>query len=242
MKFNSLVIAAISAVFLTACGQPEQVAEPEVTQEPSLESVESKVSYVLAYSNVGQLQQQGVAIDLEAYAAGAKAAVEGTTSAISEEQAQQAFAVYQERLQSEAQGEFDKVAEENRAKSEAFLAENASAEGVMVTESGLQYKVLEASEGEKPTVDSIVQVHYEGRLISGEVFDSSIARGTPVEFALTQVISGWTEGLQLMPEGSKYELYIPSDLAYGPSGASSIGPNEALIFVVELIQANYSPE
>lgn len=206
------------------------------------DTLESKVSYLLGYSNAGQLESQGVNIDVEAFSEGVKASVMGSASAIGEQEAQEVFTEYQAKLQAEAQTQFDQLAEANRAKSEAFLAENAALEDVFTTDSGLQYRVLEAGEGEKPTAESIVQVHYEGRLISGEVFDSSIARGTPVEFALNQVIAGWTEGLQLMPEGSRYELYIPSDLAYGPGGSRSIGPNEALIFVVELIQANYSAE
>lgn len=241
MKKIALVMAVIGAATLTACGGSEQ--EPEVVVEEeqalNLDSLDAKVSYLLGFNNVEQLKGQGVEIDLAAFTAGINAAFEGAESVINPEDAQVAFTEYQAQLQNKAQVEFEKAATENRAKSEVFLAENATKEGVVITESGLQYKVLEASEGEMPTTESTVQVHYEGRLISGDVFDSSIARGTPVEFALTQVISGWTEGLQLMPEGSKYEFYIPSDLAYGPGGSRSIGPNEALIFVVELIQANY---
>lgn len=241
MKKFAFVMAVLGTATLTACGGSE--SEPEVVaqeqQALNLESLDAKVSYLLGFSNVEQLKGQGVEIDLAAFTAGINAAFEGAESAISPEDAQVAFTEYQAQLQSKAQAEFEKVAAENLVKSEAFLAENAAKEGVVTTDSGLQYKVLEAAEGEKPTTESTVQVHYEGRLISGEIFDSSIQRGTPVEFALTQVISGWTEGLQLMPEGSKYEFYIPSDLAYGPGGSRSIGPNEALIFVVELIQANY---
>jgi len=205
-------------------------------------SLDAKISYLLGYSNIEQLKSQGLTIEIDTFTAGVNAAANGEPSLISDQDAQAAFTEYQAQLQSKQQAEYDQVAQENILTSQAFLAENASKEGVEITDSGLQYKVIEAGEGDKPTVDSTVQVHYEGRLISGEVFDSSIARGTPVEFALTQVIAGWTEGLQLMPEGSKYELYIPSELAYGANGPASIGPNQALIFVVELIQANYSAE
>lgn len=240
MKKNTLVIALLSTAFLTACGGTEEVVTE--VEEVSLDSLDAKVSYLLGYSNVGQLKEQGVEVDVGAFTMGVEAAADGADSAIGEEEAQAAFTEYQAQLQAKAQSEFDVVATENLATSEAFLVENASKEGVMTTDSGLQYKVIEAAEGDLPTVDSTVQVHYEGRLISGEVFDSSMARGTPVEFALTQVIAGWTEGLQLMQEGSKYEFYIPSDLAYGANGPASIGPNQALVFVVELIQANYSAE
>ncbi len=133
-----------------------------------------------------------------------------------------------------------KTAERNKplaAKGEAFLAENATKEGVIVTESGLQYKVVTMGEGEKPTAESTVKVHYHGTLIDGTVFDSSVQRGEPIEFPLNGVIKGWTEGLQLMPVGSKFILYIPYQLAYGERGAGElIGPCEALIFEVELLE------
>lgn len=133
-----------------------------------------------------------------------------------------------------------KTAERNKTfavKGEAFLAENATKEGVIVTESGLQYKVITMGEGEKPTAESTVKVHYHGTLIDGTVFDSSVQRGEPIEFPLNGVIKGWTEGLQLMPVGSKFILYIPYQLAYGERGAGElIGPCEALIFEVELLE------
>ena len=133
-----------------------------------------------------------------------------------------------------------KEAEKNKglaAEGEAFLAENAKREGVFVTESGLQYEVVTMGEGEKPTAESTVKVHYHGTLIDGTVFDSSVQRGEPIEFPLNGVIKGWTEGLQLMPVGSKFILYIPYQLAYGERGAGElIGPCEALIFEVELLE------
>ena len=133
-----------------------------------------------------------------------------------------------------------KATERNKglaAKGEEFLAENATREGVYVTESGLQYEVIAMGEGEKPTAESTVKVHYHGTLIDGTVFDSSVERGEPIEFPLSNVIKGWTEGVQLMPVGSKFKFYIPYQLAYGERGAGElIGPCEALIFEVELIE------
>lgn len=139
-------------------------------------------------------------------------------------------------VQTQTQAAQEAATAEARAAGEAFLAEQAAREGVMATDSGLLYEVREPGEGATPAATDNVTVHYEGRLIDGTVFDSSIARGEPTSFALNQVIPGWTEGLQLMPLGSKYTFYIPSDLAYGERGAGgSIGPHQALIFDVELI-------
>lgn len=126
--------------------------------------------------------------------------------------------------------------EENLKKGQEYLEENAKREGVTVTKSGLQYEVLQEGEGKSPSATDVVKCHYEGRLIDGTVFDSSYNRGTPSEFALNQVIKGWTEGLQLMKEGSKYRFLIPYDLAYGSRGVSIIPPYSALIFDVELIE------
>lgn len=124
----------------------------------------------------------------------------------------------------------------NKAKGDAFLAENKTKKGVQTTASGLQYKVITEGKGAKPTTKDKVTVHYEGRTIDGKVFDSSYKRNEPATFGVTQVIKGWTEALQLMTVGSKWELYIPSELAYGERGAGAdIRPNEALIFTVELI-------
>ena len=124
----------------------------------------------------------------------------------------------------------------------SFMTTNGAKEGVVTTESGLQYKILTAGTGAKPSADSTVEVHYEGSLLDGTVFDSTIKRGVPVKFGVTQVIPGWTEALQLMPEGSKWEVYIPDDLAYGDTGQGPIGPNEILIFYIELLKANVTSQ
>ena len=135
---------------------------------------------------------------------------------------------------------FRRLAEEayaqNKASGEAFLAENAKREGVIVLPSGLQYEVLAAGEGKKPSATDRVQCHYEGTLIDGTVFDSSVERGETISFPLNGVIKGWTEGLQLMKEGAKYEFIIPPYLAYGERGTGSIGPNATLYFEVELFK------
>jgi FKBP-type peptidyl-prolyl cis-trans isomerase len=131
------------------------------------------------------------------------------------------------------------VAETNIKEGEAFLAENAKKEGVVVLESGLQYKILTAGTGAIPTPENTVEVHYKGTLLDGTEFDSSFKRGVPAQFGVTQVIPGWVEALQLMKEGAKWELYVPADLAYGPGGTGGlIGPNQTLIFEVELLKAS----
>ncbi len=132
-----------------------------------------------------------------------------------------------------------KLAAENAAKGAEFLEENSSAEGVKTTDSGLQYKVLKEGSGtEHPAANDRVRVHYHGTLIDGTVFDSSVARGQPIDFGLNQVIKGWTEGLQLMVVGEKTRLFIPSDLAYGDRGAGAIAPGSVLIFDVTLLGIN----
>lgn len=239
MNKSILCAAGLTALMLVGCGEDQAESEASVVE---LETLEAKVSYLIGYNQVAELTGQGLEVEELAYVEGVSQFLAGAEPAFSQEEAQQIFTDFQQKMQESAQLEFEAAAAENVAKSEAFLAENATKEGVVTTESGLQYKVLEAGDGEKPSLESTVQVHYEGTLINGEVFDSSVERGAPVEFGLTQVIPGWTEGLQLMPEGSKWEFYIPGDLAYGPAGNRNIGPNEALIFQVELIQANFSAE
>lgn len=131
----------------------------------------------------------------------------------------------------------EKVGEENLAKGEKFLSDNAKKEGVVITESGLQYKIINEGTGDKPLATDQVKVHYKGTTIDGKEFDSSFKRNQPATFAANRVIKGWTEALQLMPVGSKWELYIPAELAYGQRGAGAdIGPNETLIFEVELLE------
>jgi len=128
------------------------------------------------------------------------------------------------------------LAENNKAEGASFLAENATKEGVITTASGLQYTILTAAEGDKPSVNANVTVHYRGTTLSGEEFDSSYSRNAPATFPLNRVIAGWTEGVQLMSIGEKYRFFIPSDLAYGAQGAGgAIGPNATLIFDVELL-------
>ncbi len=144
----------------------------------------------------------------------------------------------QARIRAEQEKQVKAMSERNLEAGEAFLVENAKKEGVIVTDSGLQYKVISEGTGPQPIASDTVEVHYEGRLISGDIFDSSIARGEPVSFPLNGVIPGWSEGVQLMRVGSKFQFSIPAQLAYGSSGTGPIPPNSVLIFEVELLQIN----
>lgn len=238
---QKMSFSAVTLALLTACGS----SEPEAPAEPALDlsSVEAKVNYALAFNYVGQLEEGGVEIDSAAFVAGASDAVNGVASQVSDEEMQLAFQSYQARLQAEAQAELAAAGAEALVRAEAFLAENATAEGIQITDSGLQYRVITEGDGPMPTLTDVVRVHYTGTLIDGTVFDSSVERGEPVEFGVTQVIPGWTEALQMMPEGSKWELFLHPDLGYGPSGAGGlIGPNEVLIFEVELLAASVAAE
>ena len=192
------------------------------------------VSYCVGMSLGGSLLQQSLQdLSPEVIAEAIKDAFEGKEMKYTPDEAN---AIIQKYLAGISEQKFGK----NKEEGEAFLSENAKKDGVTVTDSGLQYEVIEAGEGDKPGPSSQVTVHYHGTLINGTVFDSSVERGEPATFGVNQVIKGWTEALQLMPKGSKYRLYIPEDLAYGasPHPGGPIEPHMALIFDVELIDMN----
>jgi len=184
----------------------------------------------------GNLKKQGVEVDWSLVAKGLKDAVAGGKTQLSEEEAQAVLKEVQTEVQKQQQEKMKEAADKNKSEGESFLAANKSKEGVVTLPDGLEYKILTAGTGPKPAPTDSVVCNYRGTLINGTEFDSSYKRGQPATFGVSQVIKGWTEALQLMPVGSKWQLFIPSNLAYGPRGAGAeIGPDSTLIFEVELL-------
>ena len=197
-----------------------------------LESEKQKLSYVFGINAGQNLKAEGVDLDIEAFSAGIADMFANKMPQLDQAEAEKVIAAFQ---QQKAQ-DMAKLMNEKQAQAKAYMEENGKQEGVVTTESGLQYKIIEAGDGAKPTPKDKVIAHYKGTLLDGTVFDSSYDRGQPATFPVTGVIQGWQEALQLMNEGAKWELVIPADLAYGPRGAGQlIGPNETLKFEIELI-------
>jgi FKBP-type peptidyl-prolyl cis-trans isomerase FklB len=216
------------AIFLSTPGA-------QTTIIMQLTNLKDKISYVIGRDMAENLRKQGIEIEAEAFVQGMKDVVSGKPSALSPDEVQQAMMALQQNMSQKQQGK----GADNKKAGEDFLAQNKSKEGVKTLPSGLQYQILQPGNGKSPSRTDKVTTHYHGTLIDGTVFDSSYERGQPATFPVSGVIAGWTEALQLMQEGAKWRLYIPSDLAYGARGAGSdIGPNTALIFDVELISVN----
>jgi len=204
------------------------------TTKEALDTAHNKVSYGIGRQMGTQLRGNDFkGINIELVMAGLADAYEGVEDLVGMEEMSKAYTEIQAQIQKEVAAE----AEANQKLGQDFLEQNKSKEGVQVTESGLQYEVLTEGKGEIPESTSRVKTHYHGTFIDGRVFDSSVERGEPATFPVNGVIKGWTEALTMMPVGSKWKLYIPSDLAYGSQGASgSIPPNTALVFEVELLE------
>ncbi len=229
---RQLFLAAVAAVTLVACDSASQSNAPV-----TLDSEEQRISYGMGAGLGKRAQQDDIAINVDAFAAGMRDALAGNTLQMSQEEIVSEMQAYQQKKMAEQQADFTALAEANLAVGEAFLAENAQQEGVVTLDSGLQYKVIEQGDGKTPKTTDVVEVNYIGTLVDGTVFDNSYERGEPVSFPLDSVIPGWTEALQLMPVGSKWQLVIPANLAYGAGGAGGgpIGPNATLLFDVELL-------
>ncbi|MGS2721486.1 FKBP-type peptidyl-prolyl cis-trans isomerase [Paraglaciecola aestuariivivens] len=247
MKLKSLALLTASSLFLAACGNEQtnktdtnaEVKENSATasSDSELASLEQKLSYIVGTNLATQFKRDELTLNVDAFNLAVADVFAGTESRLTQEQIQQAVATVQQQAQEKKQQAQMAISEKNKTEGMAYLAENAKKDGVVVTESGLQYKEIVAGDGEMPTADNTVVVHYKGTLIDGTEFDSSYSRGEPAEFPVTGVIQGWVEALQLMNVGDKFELTIPSDLAYGQRGSGpQIGPDATLVFEVELLE------
>ena len=203
----------------------------------TLKDNKDKVSYSIGLNIAKSMKQEGLDINPDALAAAMKDVFAGAKPQLSEEEVQTVMQEFQKDMMAKrAKGQQEGLAK-NKAEGEKFLADNKKKEGIKTTASGLQYKVIKDGTGKTPKATDTVSTHYRGTLISGKEFDSSYKRGEPAEFPVNGVIKGWTEALQLMKEGAKWQLFIPSDLAYGERGAGQdIGPNSTLIFDIELLK------
>ncbi|WP_293625982.1 FKBP-type peptidyl-prolyl cis-trans isomerase [Salinisphaera sp.] len=206
-------------------------------QAGDFDSDKARRSYALGMDIGNSLKELPVDIQVDELSQGVSDVVSGKETRLSQDELDSVMQSFVKEMEAAQQQKASQQAQNNLEKGEKFLAENKDKEGVKTTDSGLQYKVLEEGDGPSPSADDSVTVHYTGKLIDGTVFDSSRERGEPVTFPVDAVIPGWTEALQLMKQGAKYELYIPAKLAYGERGAGAqIGPNETLIFDVELLK------
>jgi FKBP-type peptidyl-prolyl cis-trans isomerase FklB len=225
-----IVIAALRGCALAAGQAYAQDAGP-------LKSEADKVSYSIGLSVGRNLKSQDIPVDPDKFMLGLRDALGGSHQLLTDDQVKEVMFAYQMERRAKAQAEHDKEATANKKAGDAFLAANKKKKGVHTTASGLQYQVLKQGTGESPTAESLVTAHYKGTLLDNTEFDSSYSRGQPAQFPVNGVIPGWAEVLQLMKVGSKYRVWIPPDLAYGDQGAGGkIGPNQTLVFEIELLK------
>lgn len=236
-----IVVLVCGCLFVSSAQsqQPPAAQAPPAGEAPAAgpkpEGTKNQASYIIGRQIGGNFRAQTVDIDLPSLIQGITEGLADSPSALTDEEMRAVMTFFQKELQQKQMERHKKLASEQQAKSAAFLKENAAKEGVVALPSGLQYKIVKAGNGPKPTDKDKVSVHYKGMLLDGKEFDSSIG-GPPFVTPVTRVITGWTEALQLMPVGSKWVLYIPAELAYGEEGGGdTIPPNAALIFEVELL-------
>ncbi len=234
--FLLIFAATLPIAALAQKNKKDKKDKTETTAKmPELKTLDDSISYLIGFDLARNLKDK-VNLNIELFTKAIQEATSGKESMLSEEQMQHAYMSLNERISQAQDSEAKASSKENKDKGEAFLAKNKSEDGVKVTASGLQYKVLTEGSGVSPTAESTVKVHYTGTLIDGTKFDSSVDRGEPIEFPLNGVIKGWTEGLQLMKPGAKYMFYIPSDLGYGDRDMGPIPGGSVLIFEVELLE------
>ncbi len=229
-------------LFIAALVSPAAAQEEAAAEQP-FENPAAELSYVLGIEVGNSLKRFSSELDFDVFMQAVQTSFKGETSLVAPERAREVKREFLNERRKQAIAERQAAAEKNRAEGEAFLAENKTKEGVMTTESGLQYQVIKEGDGPKPNENDSVTVHYKGTLLDGTEFDSSYTRGRPAKFPVKGVIAGWTEALQLMPVGSTYRLFVPANLAYGEQGGGrKIAPNSTLIFEVELLEIAAAPE
>jgi FKBP-type peptidyl-prolyl cis-trans isomerase len=237
MKPTTCILIFLFGVGSLAFGQ-EPVTKTQA-KSPGIQAtdgtLEQKASYVMGFDFVESLKAQQAEISLESLIAGIKAAVEGSEIGMSAEEISTVMSAYEKKCNEKMKAFLLVAAEANLASGQEFLKANATKEGVQTLASGLQYRVVQSGQGAAPVATDTVQVHYTGKLTNGNVFESSVERGEPVTYPVRGFIKGMTEALLKMKIGEKWELVIPSELAYGDKGPDGIGPNQVLVFEVELL-------
>jgi FKBP-type peptidyl-prolyl cis-trans isomerase FklB len=243
-KIVMLVLVCLTVMLVNAAeeGTQKDANEPQIIVQATTDKAEifktemEKVSYIIGTQIAGNLKKAEIDVNLESLMQGLKDALEGTKLEISQAEMTKIYTAWQQKMRAKQAAKQAEEATKNLAAGTAFLEANKAKEGVKVLPSGLQYKVITEGTGNTPTGDDKVKTHYRGTLIDGTEFDSSYKRNQPAEFPVKGVIKGWTEALQLMKEGGKWELYIPADLAYGQRGRPGIPANSTLVFEIELIE------
>ena len=236
--FIVVCLAIFISPSLQAQSKKDKSKKRKSKQSVALENQTDSISYALGMDVGTNLKETGMTLSMEQLYRGLVAAMDSAkTSEINDSTRQALIRNFQQEIQEKKQQEREQKAALALEEGRLFLEENGKKEGVVTQPSGLQYKIIRPGTGPQPEATSTVVVHYEGRLIDDTIFDSSYKRGEPLDLPLNRVIAGWTEGIQLMKTGAKWQLFIPSDLGYGPNGAGNqIGPNQVLIFDVELLE------
>lgn len=239
-NYLGLTMAALMLLFVAGCKEnAEETGSASAgaqSGDVELDTMEKKISYIFGYNVARQTMRTEFYLDPDILSQAIRDVHSGAEPRFTEEEIAATIQAWRTEERARAQELQNKAAEENIAAGKAFLEENAKQEGVVQTESGLQYKVLQAGEGASPSDTDKVKVHYRGTLLDGTEFDSSYKRNEPAEFVVGRLIPGWIEALQIMKEGDKFEIYVPANLGYGPGGTGNIPPNSTLKFEMELLE------
>ncbi len=236
LTLSFLIVISAYAAIEEGAKEPQTTTAGTAPKAETLKTEMEKVSYIIGTQIARNFKSQDIEINLDSLMLGLKDALEGKELALSQDDMKQVYTRFQQQMRAKQAAKQAKEAAENLAAGTAFLEANKAKEGVKVLPSGLQYKVIKEGTGNTPTADDKVKTHYRGTLIDGTEFDSSYKRNKPAEFPVKGVIKGWTEALQLMKEGGKWELYIPANLAYGERGRPGIPANSTLVFEIELLE------